>query len=347
MKKNWDQHSKPIDGFGDFEDAICRIAAIMGEEVPQIHRRALVVMIADNGVIQEQVSQVGAEVTLGVARNLGDGISTASVLAKGSHTDVFPIDIGIASDEKIPGVICRKVARGTKNLRREAAMTEEQVLQAISVGIQTVFELKEKGYTILATGEMGIGNTTTSAALLCALTGCDPKAVTGRGAGLSDEGLLRKRQVVEDGVNSYQRQATHLPAFSPEGTLFALSRLGGLDIAGLTGVFIGGALYHVPIIIDGLISAVSALCAERFCPGCKDYMLASHSGREGGCEMARKELGLTSYLTGNMALGEGTGALLLFPLLDNILYYYTHGSMFEATKIRAYERFDEEAEERT
>ncbi len=338
-KKDWDLHSKPIDGFGDFEDVICRLAAIQGTNPPDITKRGVVIMIADNGVVEEQVSQVGTEVTLGVARNLGDHISTASILAQGCNTDVFPIDIGMAAEEKIPGVSCRKISQGTKNFTREAAMTEEEVLKAISAGIETAFTLKKKGYKILATGEMGIGNTTTSTALFCALTGADPEELTGRGAGLSDAGLLRKKTVIKKGLSAFQASAASLSPDTKAYALKALSYLGGLDIAGLIGVFVGGGLYRIPIVIDGLISAVAALCATRLCPGCKDYMLASHNGREGGLPAALKELKLPCYLSGNMALGEGTGAILLFPLLEAILYYYKYGAKFETTMIKAYERF--------
>jgi nicotinate-nucleotide--dimethylbenzimidazole phosphoribosyltransferase len=202
-----------------------------------------------------------------------------------------------------------------------------------------VKSLKEQGYTILSTGEMGIGNTTTSTALLCALLKLDPKDVTGRGAGLSDQGLLHKQEVIQKGLTRYQTEFEAKYA-QREVTFQMLRCLGGLDIAGLVGVYIGGAIYHIPILLDGLISSVSALVAERLCPGVKDYMLASHKGREGGNALVLKELGLPYYIHGDMALGEGTGAVLLFPLLDTILYYYKHGSTFTKTRIEAYQRFE-------
>jgi nicotinate-nucleotide--dimethylbenzimidazole phosphoribosyltransferase len=359
VKGRWDAHSKPIDGFGDFEDAICRLAAASRCEDLDIRKRAAIIMIADNGIVEEGISQSTKEITRSVAGNLGDGISTVSALGAGAKVDIIPVDIGIDCEEIIPGVIDRKIRRGTRNFLKEPAMTEEEVLTAISHGIDLVKSLKEQGYTILSTGEMGIGNTTTSTALLCALLKLDPKDVTGRGAGLSDQGLLHKQEVIQMGLNRYQAEfdnagdrewktkcAVSSSADSEakyvqrEVTFQMLRCLGGLDIAGLVGVYIGGAIYHIPILLDGLISSVSALVAERLCPGVKDYMLASHKGREGGNALVLKELGLPYYIHGDMALGEGTGAVLLFPLLDTILYYYKHGSTFTKTRIEAYQRFE-------
>ncbi|MCR5144118.1 MAG: nicotinate-nucleotide--dimethylbenzimidazole phosphoribosyltransferase [Lachnospiraceae bacterium] len=347
VKENWDAHSKPIDGFGDFEDAICRIAAASGTKELEISRRAAVIMIADNGIVEEGISQSSKEITRSVAKNLGDGISTVSVLGASAKVDIVPVDIGMDCEERILGVQDRKVRCGTRNFLKEPAMTEEEVLLAISHGIDLVKNLREQRYTILATGEMGIGNTTTSTALLCAILGLDPKDVTGRGAGLSDAGLLHKQEVIQKGLSRYAsvlEAASTLDGSHVDGgrevILQMLRCLGGLDIAGLVGICIGGAIYHVPIVLDGLISSVSALVAERICPGVKDYMLASHKGREGGNALVLEELGLPYYIHGDMALGEGTGAVLLFSLLDTILYYYKHGSSFTKTRIEAYKRFE-------
>ena len=338
VKTNWDAHSKPIDGFGDFEEAICRIAAATRSEEIDLSRRGAIIMIADNGIVEEGISQSGKEITRSEAGNLGDGISTVSKLGAGAGVDIIPVDIGIDCEETIPGVIDAKVRPGTNNFLKEKAMTEAEMLQAISYGIELVGDLRGRGYRILATGEMGIGNTTTSTALLCALLDQDPKTVTGRGAGLSDQGLLHKQEVIRLGLERYKD--TFLSCRNRgEEALEVLNCIGGLDIAGLVGIYLGGAIHHIPIIIDGLISSVAALIAERICPGTKSYMLASHKGREGGNALVLKELGLPYYILGDMALGEGTGAVLLFSLLDTILYYYKNGSTFTKTKIEAYKRF--------
>lgn len=342
IKQCWDLHAKPIDGFGDFEGLLARIGAIQNTTQPAVKKRGLIIMISDNKVVKEGVSQVGEQVTREVAQSLGKGISTASVLAKGVGCDVFPIDIGINSSDLIPGIDHQKIAMGAGNIRHSAAMTEEQALKAITCGIAQVKKRKEEGYHLLATGEMGIGNTTTSTALLCALTQKAPKDVTGRGAGLNNAGLLRKRTVIEDSLARYNALKTTGAMSEKEQALFALIQLGGFDIAGLVGVFIGGSVYRIPIVIDGLISSVAALIAEQLVPGCRHYMIASHSGREGGTSLVLQRLNLPSYLNGNMALGEGTGALLLFPLLDAIAYYYYNGAMFADANIKAYKRFEED-----
>ena len=215
-------------------------------------------------------------------------------------------------------------------------MTTEEALNAIEAGIECVKELKDKGYGITATGEMGIGNTTTSTALMCALTGVSPEEYTGRGSGLTDEGLKRKLQVIKEGLARYAGKGR---ADSPEEAFEVLCCLGGLDIAALAGVFIGGALYGMPVVVDGLISAAAALAAERIVPGCREYMLASHAGREKGAGLILDELSLRPVIHADLALGEGTGAVMLFPLLDMACALYSDGTAFEETSIEKYERY--------
>ncbi len=336
IKKCWDTVSKPIDGLGDFEELICKIGSIQRNVSPDISKRAALIFCADNGIVEEGVSQSGKEITLSVAKALGSGISSACHLGKFAHVDVIPVDVGIDSDEKISGVICKKVSRGTRNFLIDPAMTEEETISAIEAGIATVQELSEKGYRVIATGEMGIGNTTTSTAVLCAILGTDTQ-VTGRGAGLSDEGLSRKKRVIQEGIEKYSFDKI----IDLKMRTFEILRcVGGLDVAALTGAFIGGAICHVPMVIDGVISATAALVAESLLPGVKEYLLPSHKGREKGNEMVLEKLGLSPYLNGNMALGEGTGAIMLFPTLDMVMDYYEHGARFEDYNIDKYERFE-------
>jgi len=337
IKQNWDSLSKPLDGLGDFETAVCRIGAMQGRVLPDISKKDVLVFCADNGIINEGVSQVGSEVTLAVAALLGLGKSTLNTLAKRTGARVIPVDIGIDCRLTPEGVIPLKVSRGTRNFLTGPAMTQEEALKAVAVGIELVQKLKSEGTGIIAAGEMGIGNTTTSAALLALLTGMPVNELVGRGAGLCDEGLARKQAVVEKAVEQYRLPET-IPA--GEAAFTYLCAAGGLDIAALAGVFIGGALHHVPIIIDGVIAAASALTAERLVPGCREYMLASHSGREHGTETALRFLGLRAFINGNMALGEGTGAVMLLPLLDMALDLYSCGTTFSDGGIGQYERFD-------
>lgn len=194
---------------------------------------------------------------------------------------MIPVDIGINTKETLPGVRDCKVMQGTRDFLQEPAMTEEEALQALSVGIDLVRECKDKGYQLIGTGEMGIGNTTTSSMLVAALTGRTAEEVTGRGAGLNDAGLLRKQQVIAQALEKYEKEIRSKHALS------MLAAFGGLDIAGMAGVCIGGALYHVPVVLDGLISSVAALVAERIVPGVREFVLPSHLSKRTRGKMDR------------------------------------------------------------
>lgn len=205
----------------------------------------ILTICADNGIVAEGVSQSGQEVTAVVAGFMGQQASSVGKMARRAGVDVIPVDIGINTKETLPGVRDCKVMQGTRDFLQEPAMTEEEALQALSVGIDLVRECKDKGYQLIGTGEMGIGNTTTSSMLVAALTGRTAEEVTGRGAGLNDAGLLRKQQVIAQALEKYEKEIRSAHALS------MLAAFGGLDIAGMAGVCIGGALYHVPVVLDG------------------------------------------------------------------------------------------------
>jgi nicotinate-nucleotide--dimethylbenzimidazole phosphoribosyltransferase len=336
-KGNWDHISKPIDGLGDFETLICRLAAITGDETPDISRRAAVIMCADNGVVKEGISQSDKSITKAVAVAIARNISSSCTLGKSVSCDVFPVDIGIDDEESCEGVLDRKIAMGTKDFLTEPAMTREQTLSAIETGIDLVKKLKDEGYKLLVTGEMGIGNTTTSAAVLCALLSEDPDVIAGRGAGLDDAGLARKKEVIKEALLKYKKVFDEITD-QREMALEILTTLGGLDIAGMTGLFIGAAAYEVPILIDGVISAVSAFIAETICPGAREYMIPTHKGREAGLSLILKRLDLEPYINGSMALGEGTGALMFLPLIDTALSFYKNAASFKEYEIEEYKR---------
>jgi nicotinate-nucleotide--dimethylbenzimidazole phosphoribosyltransferase len=336
VKENWDKVSKPIDGLGDFENLICRIAAIKRDEWPDVSDRCAVIFCADNGIVDEGISQSDKSITLAVAKALGNGISSACCLGESANVKIMPVDIGIDCDEEISGVRNLKISKGTKSFLKEPAMSEEEVLSAIEAGISIVNELSKEGVGIISSGEMGIGNTTTSAAVLSAILDIDSDEITGRGAGLDDEGLTRKKRVIRKALNKYDFSDVQ---DEKERTFEILRTFGGLDIAGITGLFIGGAKYHVPVVIDGVISSTAAIIAEKLVPGTVDYMIPSHRGRERGNEQALKCLGLEAFINGNMALGEGTGAIMLFPILDMAMDYYKNGARFSDYEIDEYERF--------
>ena len=235
-------------------------------------------------------------------------------------------------------------------------MTEEQALAAIRVGIDLAAECKEKGYQLLATGEMGIGNTTTAAAVAAALTGVSPEVIVGRGAGLSDAGLARKRAVVQEALAKYRlgdrmhpgewdrQDVAHRAVQCKDGnsrqeTLRILACVGGLDIAAMAGVFIGGAMVHLPVVIDGVISAVAALAAERLMPGVKAYMIPSHKSKEPAADVMFQALQMEPVIRGELALGEGTGAVMLFGLLDMAMTLYAQPTTFEDIAVEQYQRF--------
>ncbi len=339
-RQKWDRKAKPIDGLGAFEDMVSRISAIDDNLCPDISRKALVIMCADNGVFEEGVSQTQQRVTMDVAKLMGEKKSSVGIMTGNYPVDSFVFDIGINSEDKPEGVIDARICRGTKNFVKEPAMSGDECLSAIDTGIKTVCKLKNEGYKIIATGEMGIGNTTTSTALLCAIMGISPDLVTGRGAGLSDDALKIKTEVIRKGLALHRGEKAGQRAGSESDVLECLRCLGGLDIAGLAGVFIGGAIYHVPVVIDGLISAVAALTADRLVPGCRQYMLPSHTGREKGIAVIMDELSLKPVIHADLALGEGTGAIFLFPMLDMAMTLFNEGTAFGDTEIDQYERFD-------
>lgn len=327
---HWDSIAKPLDGMGKFEKLTAQIGAVSRTEEIDISKKAVIIMCADNGIVEEGISQSGQEVTLAVVKAMAKKQSSVCKMAQLIGADTIPVDIGIHTDQKIENVIDCKIRQGTRNFRKEPAMTQEEVIRAVAVGISTVYECKKKGYHLLATGEMGIGNTTTSSAVAAALLHCRAEEVTGRGAGLSDEGLIRKQQIIEEAIRKYDLY--HADAIT------VLRTVGGLDIAGLAGVCIGGALYHIPIVLDGVISMVAALVAERICPGVREYLLASHKGKEPAVTRLAKELDIEPVIDAGMALGEGTGAVMLFSLLDMALSIYQERTTFADIRIEQYQR---------
>lgn len=331
-KKQWDNIAKPLRGLGILEDLIVKIAGIQGDKNIQIKKRGIVVMCSDNGVVEEKVTQTDQSVTAIVAENFAKGIASVNQMAAMADITILPIDIGIATDVSYSGIRNRKIAYGTKNLAKEPAMTKEQALRAIEIGIQLVKELKEEGYNLLGTGEMGIGNTTTSSAIASVVLNVPVEKVTGQGAGLSKEGIERKIMVIKNAL------ALHQP--DPLDPIDVLSKLGGFDIGGLTGVFLGGGMYGVPIIIDGAISAVAALLATKICETTVEYMIPSHLGKEPVSQLVMKELSLTPIIHGELALGEGTGTALLFPLLDMANNVYQQNNTFENIQVPAYTNYD-------
>ena len=322
----WDHVAKPLHSLGLLEEMIVKIADIHQTADVRIDRRCALVFCADHGVVEEGVSQSGSEVTALVAQSIAEGTANINLMAGAAHADVYAVDMGMLNP--VGGTIDRRISAGTANMAKGPAMTHEQARRALQAGIDLVGEMKEKGYQVILTGEMGIGNTTASTAMSCALLNFTPEQLTGRGAGLSDAGLARKRNAIERALS------VNLP--DANDPVDVLAKVGGLEIAGMAGAFLGGAKHRVPIVIDGVISAVAALVAARICPEAKDFMLPSHMSREPAALRIMDELSLRPVIHADMALGEGTGAAALLPLLDMALRVYVGPHTFDDLGMEAY-----------
>ena len=328
-KRRWDSVAHPLGSLGLLERDIIRIAGITGSPEVDLGKKAVVVMCADNGVVAEGVTQTGQEVTAIVTENMSSGDTSVCRMARVAGAEVIPVDIGVARPVTGERILQRCVRRGTANMTRGPAMGREEAERAVLTGAELVGELKARGYRLLATGEMGIGNTTTSSAVVSVLLGRSPAEVTGRGAGLSTEGYHKKIRAIETAVE------VNCP--DPADALDVLYKVGGLDLAGLAGVFLGGAYHRVPVLIDGFISSAAALIAASLCPAAKGYMLASHASNEPAGRMVLEALGAAPFLYAEMCLGEGTGAVAVMPLLEMGAAVYREMCTFEATNIEAYQ----------
>lgn len=326
-KKRWDSIAKPLHSLGWIEDAVVRIAGAQHSADIRTGKKILIPMCADNGIVKEGVTQTGQEVTAIVAENFLDEKSCAAIMCRLSGAEIRPIDIGMAVDT--PRVEKHKIAYGTKNFAKEPAMTKKEAIQAIETGIRLAGELKAAGYDMIATGEMGIGNTTTSSAVAAALLQVPAEEMTGRGAGLSDDGLQKKIQVIQNAIDRWSLYEADV--------LTVLASVGGFDIAGITGLFLGGAYYHIPVVLDGFISSVGALAAMKLAPETVGYMLASHVSKEPAAHKLLQALDLEPALDAAMCLGEGSGAVAVFPLIEMGAQIYHRMSTFEQIHVEAYQ----------
>lgn len=324
---HWAGLAKPLGGLGALETLLEDAAALTGSAALDVSRRAVLVLCSDNGVVAQGVSQTDQSVTRAVAENLAARRTSVCQMAHTAHCDVVPVDIGMAGDP-VPGVADCRIAAGTADFTQGPAMTRAQAVEAVGRGIRLVQEQKAAGVQLLATGEMGIGNTTTSSAVAAVLLGQPVERMTGRGAGLSDEGLARKVDAICRGILRNEPD--------PTDPLDVLAKLGGFDLAGLCGVFLGGALEGVPVVMDGFISGVAALCAVRLCPAAAKAVFASHCSSEPAARLVLDALGKAPLLTAGLHLGEGTGAVASLPLWDMALAVYGHCYSFAEGGITPY-----------
>ncbi|MHA6531104.1 nicotinate-nucleotide--dimethylbenzimidazole phosphoribosyltransferase [Paenibacillus sp. BAC0078] len=317
--------TKPPGSLGRLEALAIRLAGISGSEKPSYGKRTVVVMAADHGVCCEGVSAFPQEVTVQMAYNFLSGGAAVNVLARQGGASVQFVDIGINAELEHPDLINRKVRRGTDNMAVGPAMSREEAVQAILVGVDVAREAVKNGTEIFITGEMGIGNTTASAAVLCALEGISPEAAVGSGTGINNERLRHKIEVVE--------RTLRVNTPDPADPIDVLSKVGGLEIAGLAGLILGAAEARVPVILDGFISGAAALLAKALAPESVNYMIASHVSDEQGHKLMLDKLGLEALLDLGLRLGEGTGGALCLHLIEAVSRVMTEMATFESAGV--------------
>jgi nicotinate-nucleotide--dimethylbenzimidazole phosphoribosyltransferase len=302
--------TKPRGALGRLEELSIRLAGMRGTLGPDFAHKAVVVCAGDHGVAAQAVSAYPQDVTAQMVLNFLAGGAAVNALARQMGARVLVVDAGVAADlPDHPALIAGKVARGTSDISLGPAMTSDQANQSLDLGLRVADELARDGLDLLAVGEMGIANTTPASVLLCALTGVNPAEAVGRGAGLDEAGLARKIEVV-------QRALEVNPLPDPADGLAALAALGGFEIGAMAGLMIGGAMARAPVVVDGLISAAAAMLAVRIAPRARDFLIAGHRSAEPGHDAMLADLGLEPLLDLRMRLGEGTGALLAFPIVE-------------------------------
>ena len=298
-----DTLTKPLGSLGRLEELSIKLAGIRGEPIPRINHKAIVTMAADHGVVAEGVSAYPQAVTPQMVLNILHGGAGINVLARHVGAKVIVVDMGVASDiEPHPALLSRKIAYGTQNMARGPAMSREQAIKSIEVGLGIIKKEVKKGLDIVGTGDMGIGNTTPSSAVTAAITGEKVAKVTGRGTSIDDKQLAHKIEVIERALEVNKPNA--------DDAIDVLAKVGGFEIGGLTGIILGAAAHRIPVVIDGFVSGAAALIAVGLSPKVKDYLIASHCSVEIGHKITLKYLGLKPILDLELRLGEGTGAAL-------------------------------------
>ncbi|MCL2526839.1 MAG: nicotinate-nucleotide--dimethylbenzimidazole phosphoribosyltransferase [Defluviitaleaceae bacterium] len=299
---------KPPGSLGELENIAAKLSGISGSLYNDISKRCVIVFASDNGVTEEGISAAPQAVTYIQTINFTKGITGVAVLAKQFGADLIVVDVGVNADIDHPAIQNKKIRKGSWNITKQPAMTREEAMQAITTGIEAVTEAVKKGYKLIGIGEMGIGNTTTSAAILSAITNTPPNQTAGKGAGLTEENYRNKVNVI--------KTALELNKPNPADPIDILAKVGGFDIAAMAGAYIGAAINQVPVVIDGFISIVAALCAAKLAPLAKEYMFPSHASFEQGYKIAAAALGVTPPLHLDMRLGEGSGCPLMFAIMD-------------------------------
>lgn len=327
-RQQLDSLTKPIGSLGRLEDLAAQIYSIFSGEIPSHMNRAVYIFAADHGVTAEGVSPYPAEVTAQMVQNFLNGGAAINVLARAHHASLTVIDIGVDADfGQQPGLCQRKVRRGSRNMRHEAAMTHEELHSALNAGMQLAHQAASQGVHLAAVGEMGIGNTTAASAITSLLLQQQATQVTGRGAGLDADGRNRKLHVIRRTLKLHFASTPNPPA------LEILRCVGGLEIAAMTGFYLKAAACRMAVVCDGFISTAAAAIAQALCPEVCHYLIAGHCSEEPGHRFLLRRLGLTPVLHLNMRLGEGTGAVLAMPIIESAAQLMTQMATFSSAGV--------------
>ena len=326
VQRRLDDKTKPRRSLGQLEDLASRIAAIRGTAELDVPRAAVVVMGADHGVAEDGVSAYPQEVTRQMLLNFARGGAAINVLARHAGARVVVVDMGVREPvPATPEIRVHRIGPGTANFTRGPAMTRAQATAALEVGISVAGELADAGLTVIATGDMGIGNTTSASALTAAFTRATVEVVTGRGTGIDDEGWQRKVEAI--------RRALTVNRPDPADAVDVLSKVGGFEIAGIAGVILGGAARRIPVVLDGFITGAAALVAVRLVPHVSDYLIASHRSVEAGHRVVLDALGVRPLLDLDLRLGEGSGAALALHVIAAAVHILREMATFAAAGV--------------
>ena len=315
----------PPGSMGELLQIGARLSGITGKIHNSLPKKRIIVLCADNGVAEEGVSSAPQSVTASQAVNMTKYLTGMSALARHFGNEVQVVDVGIKNEYRCSEILNKKIRKGTSSFIKGPSMSREEALHAVGIGLELAQNAKAEGVSVVGVGEMGIANTTTSTAVLSVLTGLNPDEITGRGGGLTDEMLERKKTVIKQGIALNKPQKNDV--------IDVLSKVGGFDLAAMCGVFLGCAQNKLPVVIDGYISVVAALCAYRLCPDSVHYFFSSHCSEEAGYKIAVEELGLSPYLNLRMRLGEGSGCPLAFEIMDSACVIMNEMATFEQAKI--------------
>lgn len=320
-KKRLDRLIKPLGSLGKMEDMCMQLAGIYQNNNFDTSKKVVIAFAGDHGVYEEVVAPDPQNITQLQFPNFVKGICGVGTLSKFVGSDVIAVDVGINCDEKLEGVRDCKIRKGTSNMAKEPAMTREEAIICLEVGIKTAKECIDNGYKLIGIGEMGICNTTPSSAIISVIDGCDPKEVTGMGAGLTKDKIIHKANTI--------RKSIELNKPNPNDAIDILAKVGGFEIGSMAGVILACSANKIPVVLDGFISYAAALLAYKMNPLTREYMIASHTSAEPGTQKALDMLNLSPILNMDMRLGEGSGAVLAFNIIEASNYTYTNMATFD------------------